>query len=332
MSTKILSIILLMMVVTAGQITRSRTRNWSGDTLLLQRVVPVDPVDSARAAYIADTVRHLPSMDSARAAYIADTVRHLPSMDSVRAAYIADTVRHLPSMDSVRAAYIADTVRHLPTTLYFGNDTVNGTWRATEYNDTFRIQVRVSGHYIDEFTLTPTWLQYCDFETDLCTGWHNKFVTNWYQRTENGEGIAYRLSNGVEHLYPDTGIYLTGDFTIEFGYWVSTSQGTGNNSIHVQMVDSVGTTRLDSRLFNLVIRGLSGTFTAPTGPAVQKMKIVRQSGVIWCYRWYSAAWQREDSWTNPGTSLSFSGKFYITVDGADGVNGISYIGIAGTLQ
>jgi len=176
-----------------------------------------------------------------------------------------------------------------------------------------------------------TWLQFCDFEIDLCSGWDSAFATDWYQKVENGEGIAQRASDGTDRLYPPSGQMLSGDFLIEWGFWRSASEA-GNTSIHILGFNSTPAQFFDANYYGGWIHGINGgQFSPPTGPAEQRMKIVRTSGIIWCYRWTGSAWQREDSWTTPGSSISNSDNFYLSVNGADGVNGFSYIGIDGVL-
>jgi len=182
---------------------------------------------------------------------------------------------------------------------------------------------------------TPTigfgFMQCCDFESNLCSGWDSAFTTNWYQTTESGEGIAQRASDGTDRLYPPSGQMLSGDFIIEWGFWRSSSE-VGNGSIHVLGLNITPTQIFDGTYNYGAILGINGgQFSAPTGPAEQRMKIVRTSGTIWCYRWTGSAWQREDSWTTPGSSVSNSDNLYLSANGGDGVNGFSYICIDGTL-
>lgn len=181
-------------------------------------------------------------------------------------------------------------------------------------------------------TITNAFMQFCNFTSNLCSGWDSAFTTNWYQVTESGEGIAQRASDGDDRLYPPSGQLLSGDFTIEFGIWRSASEGSGNKSIHLMGYNNTPTQIWDVLMDAPTIYGVNGgQFTAPTGPAEQRMRIVRTSGTIWCYRWTGSAWQREDSWSTAGSSKFNSDNIYLSVNGADGVNGFSYIGINGTL-
>lgn len=179
-------------------------------------------------------------------------------------------------------------------------------------------------------TLVLGFMQYCDFEVDLCSGWDSEFTTNWSQTTEDGEGIAQRASDGTDRLYPPSGTDLTGDFLVEWSFWRSSSEA-GNISIHMEIHDSGGI--IADAVYNSgSIGGINGgSFSAPSGPAAQRMRIERVSGTIWCYRWTGSAWEREDSWSTPGSSVSDSDDIFIKVNGANGVNGIGYIGINGTL-
>lgn len=177
-------------------------------------------------------------------------------------------------------------------------------------------------------TIGNSWLQYCAFESNLCSGWDSAFSSNWSQTTESGEGIAQRASDGWDRLYPVSGTKLTGDFTIEFGIWRSATE-TGNISIHLRLNDTGVIAGIN---YNGTLYGLNGGSNAmAAGPSEQRMKIERVSGTIWAYRWTGSAWEREDSWSTPGSSVSNSNDVYIDVNGADGVNGFTYIGIDGTL-
>lgn len=188
-----------------------------------------------------------------------------------------------------------------------------------------------SGEAFGTPTIGLVWDQFCDFESNLCSGWDSAFTTNWNQTTESGVGIAQRASDGTDRLYPPSGQMLTGDFTIEWGIWRSASEA-GNISIHIFGFNNTPVQIFDTNYSSGVIYGVnSGQFSAPTGPAEQRMRIVRTLGIIWCYRWTGSAWQREDSWTTPGSSVSNSDSLYLLVNGGDGVNGFSYIGIDGTL-
>lgn len=177
-------------------------------------------------------------------------------------------------------------------------------------------------------TVGNAWTQFCDFESNLCSGWDSAFTTNWSQTTESGEGIAQRASDGWDRLYPVSGTKLTGDFSIEFGIWRSATE-TGNISIHFRLND---TGVIADIAYNGTLYGLNGGSNAmAAGPSEQRMKIERVSGTIWAYRWTGSAWEREDSWSTPGSSVSNSNDVYVDVNGADGVNGFTYIGINGAL-
>ena len=173
-------------------------------------------------------------------------------------------------------------------------------------------------------------LSQCTFGVDLCPlQFDSEFLTNWYQTTESGQGIAQAPTDGWSRIYPPTGLLLTGDFTIEWGFWRSASEPGVNKSIHL---DLINVTNSDSSFLSNSLRGINGGLDVmPAGPIEQRMKLVRVSGVIWCYRWTGSVWQREDDWVTPGSSTTDNGDVYIRVDGATAQNGISYIQITGTL-
>jgi len=175
-----------------------------------------------------------------------------------------------------------------------------------------------------------SWTQYCGFETTLCSGWDSAFLSNWYQTTENGEGIAQRASDGDDRLYPPTGQLLTGDFTVEFGFWHSANEGFANISIHMELFNAGGMI-YDSMMIAPHIISNGAQRLVPTGPVEIRMKIDRISGNIWSYFWDGSQWARIDIWPTPGNVMVNSDDLYLVVNGADGVNGFSYIGIDGTL-
>lgn len=174
------------------------------------------------------------------------------------------------------------------------------------------------------------WTQFSDFESGLGSGWDSEFTTDWTQETEDGEGIAQRASDGDDRLYPPSGSLLAGDLIVEWGFWRSSPQ-VGNTSVHMRLLDSSDVAEADAGYSGGNIAGINGgSFSAPSGPSEQRMKIVRSSGTIWCYRWTGSAWEREDAWSTPGSSVSNSEDLYLQVNGADGMNGFTYIGISGT--
>ena len=86
------------------------TQGASGD----EKWSPAGVVDSTRAAYIADTVKHLPAMDSARAAHWADSCRFCdaPAVDSARVAALSDSAKALIRYARTTALHdTADVVR-----------------------------------------------------------------------------------------------------------------------------------------------------------------------------------------------------------------------------
>lgn len=182
-------------------------------------------------------------------------------------------------------------------------------------------------------TTTSAFMQYCDFSVDLCPGFDSEFYANWYQTTEHGEGIAQSAADGISRLYPVSGQNFTGDFLIEFGIWRSSPDGTNNTSIHMMIYR----TDTDVLLYDVMLVipefiANGAVYPAPMGPIEQKFRITRVAGVIWSYIWDGSIWLRIDSWPTPGSAMMYSGACYAKVNGADAVNGFSYIGINGVIS
>lgn len=182
-------------------------------------------------------------------------------------------------------------------------------------------------------TTTSTFMQYCDFSVDLCSGFDSEFYADWYQTTEHGVGIAQSATDVTSRLYPVSGQNFTGDFLIEFGIWRSSPDGTNNTSIHMMLYR----TDTDTMFYDvmLVIPDLianGAIYPAPMGPTEQKFRITRVAGVIWSYIWDGNTWLRIDAWPTPGEAMMYSGACYAKVNGADAVNGFSYIGINGVIS
>jgi len=172
--------------------------------------------------------------------------------------------------------------------------------------------------------------QYCDFSVGLCPGFDSEFYTNWYQTTEHGEGIAQSASDVTSRLYPVSGKNFIGDFEIEFGIWRSFPDGTNNTSIHMMLYRTDTNVMLYDVMLvipNFIANG--AIYPAPMGPIEQKFRITRVAGVIWSYIWDGSTWLRIDVWPTPGSEMLYSGACYAKVNGADAVNGFSYIGING---
>jgi len=183
-------------------------------------------------------------------------------------------------------------------------------------------------------TVTPEYpfVQYCDFSVGLCPGFDNEFYANWYQTTEHGEGIAQRASDGTDRLYPVSGHNFTGDFLVEFGLWRSSPDGVNNTSVHMIVYRADTNTQLyDVMLVIPNFIGNGGIYPAPMGPVETKFRIERVAGVLWCYIWTGSQWLRCDAWPTPASIMNYAGSAYLRVNGADGVNGFSYIGVNGDI-
>lgn len=165
--------------------------------------------------------------------------------------------------------------------------------------------------------------------------WDTAFNNKWYQTDEDGYGIAQGPDDSTVRLFPKGTDKLTGDFLIEFGFWLSANQGSDNKSVHLEFYDTAFAfkTQILGNATPKRIDGINGgDIITGNGPAEFKMRVERVSGVIWCYRWTGTEWQREDSWPDvAGASISNSNDLYLEVNSATGVNGFTYMQITGEL-
>jgi len=191
----------------------------------------------------------------------------------------------------------------------------------------------VSGEVVSDAGVWNNLLIYDDFDGGVLNpAWDAQFKSGWGIETEAGENYAESPTNNDDWLYPThPSSVKAGEFEIHFGYWRSAG---GNNSVHFKFYNTASTFRFDSYFWNGVIYGLNGgQFTMASGPAEQRMKIVRDGGgIIWAYYWNGSAWIREDAWSTPGSSFNNNENLWLAVNGGAGENGFSHIYIMGTFQ
>lgn len=243
----------------------------------------------------------------------------------------------IPSVESVNE----------PTMLWPGNQLIQADSLPTEgvvgAPDLLRQSISVPSIVSEEvvgsavYVLTNV-LNGHDFNSgSLGSGWDSAFTTDWGIETEDGQNIAQSPVDGLSRLYPATSGELTGDFTFYWDYWVSALQA-GNISIHIQAHDSLDVLQFKT-LMGVDVMGIDeatptgnlGTPDSSDGPLVIPMKLSRVSGQLEVSHWNGTSWDRADTWATPETLHSDSDDVYFSVDGADGVNGLSRIYIVGTL-
>lgn len=203
----------------------------------------------------------------------------------------------------------------------------------------------VSAEAFGSLTITQGFYLYDNFESGISGSWNSAFSSvpaNWTTRTQQGQGIAYSPNASVSALFPQGSTVISGNFQVKFQMVIGSNSG-GNVSLHIQ-VKEVATGNLRGNLYfvpdnlyfydHVTAKGEQSGFTPPK---IVTCKIVRTSGVIWCYYNNDAAggeagsWIRNDSWSTPGSSISFSGNCTLEIDGDDGYGGYGMIEVQGDL-
>jgi len=194
--------------------------------------------------------------------------------------------------------------------------------------------------------ITEGFYLYDDFENgSIKSGWNSAFASvpaNWTVRDQSGQKIAYSPNHSVSALFPQSTTKISGNFEVKWQFVIGTNSG-GNTSLHIQIKDPTDG-HLHGNLYyvpselhlvdNITDRGIQ---TGITAPKIVTCKMVRSSGVIWTYYNDDAtggeagSWIRNDAWSTPGSSISFSSDCVLEIDGDDGYGGYGFIEVKGDL-
>jgi hypothetical protein len=185
---------------------------------------------------------------------------------------------------------------------------------------------------------------YDDFENSAIKNlWNSAFYnapSNWSTKSQAGQIIAYSPDHSVSALFPQLTSKISGDFEVKWQFVIGTDSG-GNVSLHIQIKDPTDG-HLHGNLYyipselhlqdHITDKGIQSGITAPK---TITCKMVRIAGVIWTYYNDDVAggeagnWVRNDAWSTPGSSISFSGDCVLEIDGDDGWGGYGFIEVKG---
>lgn len=185
---------------------------------------------------------------------------------------------------------------------------------------------------------------YDDFEDgSIKSAWNSAFAStpaDWTVRTQEGQKIAYSPNANICQLFPQSTAKISGYFEVKWQYVIGTNSG-GNTSLHIEIQDPA-----DGHIHGNFIyvptefqfkdeATAKGVQTGMTAPRTVTCKMVRSSGVIWAYYNDDAtggeagSWIRNDAWSTPGSSVSFSADCVLLIDGDDSYGGYGFIEVKG---